>query len=307
MLKIKNKIDLGQNMWVGEIASSTFNSSKEDRIKAVTDISSVCFGRLGMKSDYPELELENFPIDITIKNNIENRKRLEESKKRLYNRLLKESAGNPSTPFEFIPIYLSNNNMKLLIDKYSMTNKTLNSKLIKYSTLIYDDSEIKVEGILTNMRTLLKAGIKEEDIPFNTPEELEGYKCIIGKFPKVAFDHIVRHRGLSINAESSRNKKYLNEVKFHYPEYWNKEVKGHYKAGDLSRIDMQNAFIREFNVKPEDATKELSCRRLMLSVWGAWVQDENTWDNLFAVREAKNTQNITKKVVDNIKELIYGK
>lgn len=47
MLEIKNKIEFENNLWAGLINSSAFNSSKEDRIKAVTDISSITLGRLG--------------------------------------------------------------------------------------------------------------------------------------------------------------------------------------------------------------------------------------------------------------------
>ena len=42
-------------------------------------------------------------------------------RKKLYNKLLKESAGNPSTPFEFIPISDTSFNLNS-IDDYLMNN-----------------------------------------------------------------------------------------------------------------------------------------------------------------------------------------
>ena len=47
MLEIKNKIEFENNLYVAEIDVSKANSSKEDRIKFVTDIASITMGRLG--------------------------------------------------------------------------------------------------------------------------------------------------------------------------------------------------------------------------------------------------------------------
>ena len=47
MLEIKNKIEFENNLWVGEVDVSKANNSQEERVKFVTDISSICYGRLG--------------------------------------------------------------------------------------------------------------------------------------------------------------------------------------------------------------------------------------------------------------------
>lgn len=55
----------------------------------------------------------------------------------------------------------------------------------------------------------------------------------------------------------------------------------------------------------EEATMELSDRRLFHFTMSSWKQDESSWDNLFKVRGDKTgTMNITGQVVNNIKQLI---
>ena len=48
MLKIKNKIEFENNLWVGLVDCSKANSSQEERIKFVTDVASITMGRLGL-------------------------------------------------------------------------------------------------------------------------------------------------------------------------------------------------------------------------------------------------------------------
>jgi hypothetical protein len=66
------------------------------------------------------------------------------------------------------------------------------------------------------MRCLLNAGISIDKIPFNTPEELKGFKVIIGKTPKQVYDHVITHDMLTKLAESSgfKNVKTFKIFKF---------------------------------------------------------------------------------------------
>lgn len=77
---------------------------------------------------------------------------------------------------------------------------------------------------------------------------------------------------------------------------------------DKGLVDtLQTSWIDNRLIKPEEATMELSDRRLVKFAMCGWLQDTNSWDNLFAVRgKGTGTQSITGIVVDNIKKLIYA-
>ena len=112
------------------------------------------------------------------------------------------------------------------------------------------------------------------------------------------------------NEGEEAHKKYLGNVKFWYPSWWNistiSSIESKDKAVHAQLIDLLTSNkVHNSNLKPEKAVMELSNRRLVTFAIAAWKQDENAWDNLFAVRgEKTGTQSITKIVVDNIKTLI---
>ena len=111
---------------------------------------------------------------------------------------------------------------------------------------------------------------------------------------------------ISSLGESSRNKKYLNEVAFWYDSKWTKLFSASMYNRDLSNQKLLQEVVKQKIVSPEQATMELSDRRLVHFAYGAWTQDELAWDNLFSVRgEGTGTMGITGKVVNNIKKLIY--
>ncbi len=57
-------------------------------------------------------------------------------------------------------------------------------------------------------------------------------------------------------------------------------------------------------MRPEEATKELSSRRLVTFAMAAWKQDTNAWNNLFAVRGDKTgTMSIPNKDKTMSKEM----
>lgn len=308
-MRIKNKINLGKNMWIGLVDSSTFNSSQEDRIKAVTDIASITKGRLGLNDNCKHCQNGK---TLTMFDNIRRcsycgryGNDISERRLNLYKRLKVESNGKPSRPFEFIPVVIEEYKLKHLTDKYNFNKPKFFNEIIRFSYFIEGNTK-SFNRYLTNLRTLLNVGIKEEDILFNTPEEVEGFKVVIGKFPKTTFDCIVHYKRLSVIDENSENKEYLNKVEFYYPEYWNEKQQKGFNLHEKDTVRKLNILIDNGNIKPEEATKELSCRRLVSSAWCAWIQDENTWNNLFAeIDKEEGTQEITSKVIYNIKKLIY--
>ena len=305
MLEIKNKIEFENNLWAGLINSSTFNSSKEDRINAVTDIASITKGKLGFDNKiviHKAKSSDNIEIEQLDNNNEFHSNLIKGGRLKLYNRLLTESAGKPSTPFEFIPVKIEYSQLiKLIrtannIHDLSRLVLFMTNKVIKYSYLVENNGLF----ILTNLRCLLNVNIKEEDIPFNTPEEIEGFKVVVARISKTAFDHLVTHGEVRRIAESSRNKKYFNEVKFHYPI---NNTGLRQQLDDIETLKRLSRYI-ENGMKAEDATKELSCRRLMLCAFHGWLQNENSWQNLFNLRINPNAQSITQQVVTNIKQVI---
>jgi thymidylate synthase (FAD) len=293
MLEIKNKIEFENNLYVAEIDASKANSSQEERIKFVTDMASICKGRLGFTIAIPEKECTMGSELILAE---------EFGRLNLYNRLLKEASGSPSTPFEFIPVNMNKDRFWTIINRNKISDEIRINLINKYSYFVFNNGENT--HILTNMRCLLNAGIKEEDIPFNTPEEVEGFKVVVAKIPKTAFDHLVTHRELGRIAESSRNKKYLNEVEFYYDNKLYNPLRLQLIENDCKELLRQRCYSKDFFYKPEDATKELSCRRLMLCGFHGWIQNPNGWQNLFNLRINPKAQSITRIVVENIKKLI---
>lgn len=285
MLDIQNKIEFEGNCWIGSIDPSHFNSSEEARIKAVTDLASITTGRLGFK----EITFNSPDMAGVYGSKLPSNS---ERRKSLYNRLLKESAGKPSVPFEFIPQIEWEDDKDWSVDFCN-------------SYMKYGYYEAMSGGVFkTNLRNTENFEIGPD------AEELKDYsdfKIIVGQVPWKTISHLRTHRAFSWLVESSRNKKYLNEVKFWYPSWWNKSFINDVKASDKGTIDYLQLDIETKRMKPEEATMELSDRRLVYFAMSAWQQDLNSWDNLFAVRgKGTGTQSITGLVVDNIKILVNG-
>jgi thymidylate synthase (FAD) len=274
MLNILKTVNFEQNCFVSLLDPSNWNSSEEARIKAVTDIASITTGRLGYPDDYNRIKL--------------------------YNRLLTESAGKPSTPFEFIPIRLHQETL----DKFG--NELLDididtwCEFCKYCTIKNDLSTTEVT-YYTNLRNCLNL---KDGIHRTYNGYLDQFKVIVGQVPKQVYDHIVMHRSFSRISESSRNKRYLKEVEFWIDSKQSLELQEMEKYDNEQSIKRAFAYI-EKGMKPEQATKRLPCTRLIKFALGAWIQDENSWQNLFDVRSKHSgTQEITQQTIDNIKSLI---
>ena len=282
MIEIQNKIEFQNNCWVGSVDSSNFNSSEEARVKAVTDLAAITRGRLGYEEE-----------------NYSNAQR-----RRLYHSLLTESAGKPSVPFEFIPIWWHQN-----------CDFSLLGNFYKYSIFT------EWEALYTNLRNLIINGqrgyksVINEYKPANEENKISAnmFKIIVGRVPWKVISHLRTHRAFSWLVESSRNKRYLNEVEFWYPSWWNEQFTIGQIGVDKRKIPVLQMSIALGDLKPEEATMELSDRRLVKFAMAAWhinkddaFGTESAWDNLFAVRgKGTGTQSITGETVENIKKLIY--
>lgn len=299
MIKIENKIEFENSCWVGEVDASLFNLSEEARIKAVTDLASITTGRLGL-DDTCDICDSGKALDLTIDwlncdecgrsveiPNISNRRY------KIYKRLLIESAGKPSVPFEFVP--------QIEWEDDKDWNEKFFNNYMKYGHYV------PMSGGLfkTNLRNTENFNIEPD------AEELKdysGFKIIVGQVPWKVISHLRTHRAFSFLVESSRNKRYLKDVEFWYPSWWEEYNMEETRDDDLTITEEQLFKIKTGKRIPEEATMELSDRRLVKFAMCAWKQDKNAWNNLFEVRgKGTGTQSITGITVDNIKKLVYDR
>lgn len=293
MLNITKRKKFEDNCWVGLVDSSTFNLSPEHRIKAVTDIASITKGKLGIKEPdffngdydddgYGETDKYQYELDC---------EEVKKKRTKLYERLLTESAGSPSTPFEFVPTFYPKGSN--VLSNYATEWK-------KYATEI-DMTEHVVGRYYSNLRNDL---IYYPSIIDNS-NSMDSFKVIVGRIPIKVISHLRTHRAFSWLVESSRNRRYLNEIEFWYPSWWSLYYKEGVKHRDFELLEDLQTELRGDFIKPEEATMELSDRRLVHFAMAAWKQNPHSWDNLFAVRGKKTgTMSITGLTVDAIKELV---
>jgi len=233
---------------------STANLSAETRIAAISTIASVCYQSpkaLGSIS--------------------------------LYDRLAAESAGLPSSSFEFVPVWISPDRLEQ-IENTSSTDDIERMSILKYGELVTIDSgEV---GLLTNLRALIAdVGDKADDF-FNTPEECaiiaKHFKVYKAKIDLATRAQYIRHRvswqELSrryVSGKKSPFEFYLDPV-LRDLEYTAKgtdmedEIRCHYDQQTL--IDLSIASYNQAisqGVKPEKARRLLH-QSMYTTVWSAW-------------------------------------
>ena len=146
---------------------STANMSEENRIKAITTVASICYQNpkaVGSES--------------------------------LYNRLLAESKGLPSSSAEFVPVLLTAKKLRKIgsiINKEIYVKHDFEYNVTKFGEMIKDG-----EFLLTNLRALI-ADVGEYAKEFyNTPEECEiikqHFKVFLFKVDLPTRSQMVRHR-----------------------------------------------------------------------------------------------------------------
>ena len=146
---------------------STANMSEENRIKAITTVASICYQNpkaIGSES--------------------------------LYNRLLAESKGLPSSSFEFVPVFLRLEDIKKInsiVNKEKVITYHFEFNVLKFGEMIEDG-----KYLLTNLRALI-ADVGEYAKEFyNTPEECEiikqHFKVFLYKVDLPTRSQMVRHR-----------------------------------------------------------------------------------------------------------------
>lgn len=248
---------------------SRANLNEENRILAITQVASICYQNpkaLGSES--------------------------------LYNRLMAESMGLPSSSFEFVPVLLDYENPKhqeilkleysnskkfgeLIDDRYLLTN---------YRALVYDFENDK-DKFSFDIRTI-----------FNTQEECniikEYFKVFLFKVDFPTRSQMVRHR-ISWQELSRR---YVSAKRVPFEFYVSDKLKENQKVQDLIKQSEDLYFeLLENGVKPQEARRVIP-QMGYTQIWGAFMPKQ--LDNYFKLRLDEHAQWEIRQTAIAMQELL---
>ena len=248
---------------------STANMSEENRIKAITQIASICYQNpkaLGSES--------------------------------LYNRLMAESMGLPSSSFEFVPVLLDYENVKhkeildleysnskkfgeLLDDRYLLTN---------YRALVYDFENDK-DRFSFDIRTI-----------FNTQEECDiikdYFKVFLFKVDFPTRSQMVRHRV----SWQELSRRYVSAKRVPFEFYVSEKLKENEKVQELIKQSEDLYFeLLENGVKPQEARRVIP-QMGYTQIWAAFMPKQ--LDNYFKLRLDTHAQWEIRQTAIAMQELI---
>jgi len=248
---------------------SRANLNEENRILAITQVASICYQNpkaLGSES--------------------------------LYNRLMAESIGLPSSSFEFVPVLLDYENTKhqeilkleysnckkfgeILDDRYLLTN---------YRALVYDFENDK-DKFSFDIRTI-----------FNTQEECniikEYFKVFLFKVDFPTRSQMVRHR-ISWQELSRR---YVSAKRVPFEFYVSDKLKENQKVQDLIKQSEDLYFeLLESGVKPQEARRVIP-QMGYTQIWGAFMPKQ--LDNYFKLRLDEHAQWEIRQTAIAMQELL---
>ena len=289
MKKINDKQNIfGDNIaFIEQYDFSTANMSEENRIKAITQVASICYQNpkaIGSES--------------------------------LYNRLMAESQGLPSSSFEFVPVLIPMGDTSSI--KFTGEDKEINN-IIKYSEVITHND---MDYLLTNYRAIVydvENKLLTEDALkfFNTPEECEiikqHFKVFLFKVDFPTRSQMVRHR-ISWQ-ELSRRYVSGSRVPFEYyvsekmkllvSKHEDDESDIYFDSNDFHRICEERYYqALEVGVKPQEARRVIP-QSAYTQIWGAFMPSQ--LDNYFKLRLDKHAQWEIQMVSKAMQELINGR
>ena len=290
MKKINDKQNIfGDNIaFVEQYDFSTANTNEENRIHAITQVASICYQNpkaLGSES--------------------------------LYNRLMAESMGLPSSSFEFVPVLIPRKNLILYtldrlmdVDKLNMVkfgeyiiHKGTEYLLTNFRAVVYD-----YENSLNNCFDLRKL--------FNTEEECEiikeHFKVFLFKVDFPTRSQMVRHRiswqELSrryVSGERVPFEYYVSEKMKFISIHKDDESDIHFDSDDFHRICEERYYqALEKGVKPQEARRVIP-QSAYTQIWGAFMP--NQLDNYFKLRLDRHAQWEIQMVSKAMQELINGR
>ncbi|MCT7432436.1 FAD-dependent thymidylate synthase [Aliarcobacter cryaerophilus] len=262
---------------------STANLSEENRIKAITTVASICYQNpkaIGSES--------------------------------LYNRLLAESKGLPSSSFEFVPLLIPLIDLESYIDKVFYT---LN--IFKYGEIINYGNDLY---LLTNYRAVVydieKGNLEDKWFRyFNIPEECEiikqHFKVFQYKVDLPTRSQMVRHRcswqelsrryvsGERVPFEFYISEKMENVESFYY---WTDDQTSVYNTDEVINICL-NHYKQALSqgVKPQEARRIIP-QTAYTQIWGAFMPKQ--LDNYFKLRLDEHSQWEIRQTAIAMQELI---
>lgn len=276
------KINAKENIFGDNIAFvekwdfSQANTSEENRILAITQVASICYQSpkaLGSET--------------------------------LYNRLMAESMGLPSSSFEFVPVLLNYNNPKhkeLLAKEYSNVKKfgepVENGAylLTNYRAIVYD-YENDNDGYSFDIRQI-----------YNTPEEAdiirEHFHVYLYKVDLPTRSQMVRHR---VNWQEL-SRRYVSGKRVPFDFYISEKMVPVKTDGfdtqkiiDLCVEHYMNAI--DSGVKPQEARRIIP-QAAYTQIWGAFMPTQLA--NYFKLRLDEHAQWEIRKTAEAMKELIQN-
>ena len=288
-------INKKQNIFNDDIAYveqwdfSKANLNEENRIKAITTVASICYQNpkaVGSES--------------------------------LYNRLLAESKGLPSSSFEFVPVLIPmdrGSSIKFLWEDNDIPN------VVKYSETITHKG---TDYLLTNYRALIydveNKLLDEEALKFfNTAEECkiikQHFKVFLYKVDLPTRSQMVRHR-ISWQELSRR---YVSGERVSFEFYVSDKMKNVKQtlwipiddntqtSQDVSTEDLINVCIRHYEQALKQGVKPQEARRIIpqaayTQIWGAFQPKQ--LDNYFKLRLDESSQWEIRQTAIAMKELL---
>ena len=284
---------LGDNIgFVEQWDFSKANLNEENRIKAITTVASICYQNpkaVGSES--------------------------------LYNRLMAESMGLPSSSFEFVPVLFD----YLWVHNYFNMKSDLtliDSNTLKYGEFIYVDDN---EYLLTNYRALVydveNMNLNKDILKhFNTPEECEiikqHFKVFLYKVDLPTRSQMVRHRV----SWQELSRRYVSGKRVPFEYYTSEKLKGFSaeigeESYDADPIKTSINDLIEYNenmyyalldagVKPQEARRVIP-QMGYTQIWGAFQPKQ--LDNYFKLRLDEHSQWEIRQTAIAMKELIEAK
>ncbi len=248
---------------------SLANLSQEHRIHAISAVASICY---------------------------QNPKAI--NSESLYNRLLAESKGLPSSSAEFVPVLLDYENPKhqeilkleysnckkfgeILDDRYLLTN---------YRALVYDFENDK-DKFSFDIRTI-----------FNTQEECkiikEYFKVFLFKVDFPTRSQMVRHRC----SWQELSRRYVSAKRVPFEFYVSEKLKENQKVKDLIKQSEDLYFeLLESGVKPQEARRVIP-QMGYTQIWGAFMPKQ--LDNYFKLRLDEHAQWEIRQTAIAMQELL---
>lgn len=252
----------------------------------------------------------------------------------LYTRLMTEAhGGSPGRPLEFIPVKFILNYTKTGYNIRYEDNSTVDvtedfvEDIKKYSTFektdLFDD-DFRVWHVYTNIRTLMKAGMPYERIPYNS--NIEEYLAIDMKIPMFVWSQLYTHTQISKISESDRVSVQTEVDRFDFwlPKDFEEKYNDHFNIdrndperrvdiegikdiifNDYSQRDVRFLF-KDLGYPKEIWSRAIYYMQYKRSIFGAWKKDSNTWVNLLNERLNGWTQEVTKEIAYEIYKIYTG-